>query len=129
MILLVATIFITYQTQPEQIEPPQDNHEQNDNDDSNDNSNGNDNGNNNDNDDGPDPYWGVDSASNADEKLYQCVTDNFGTPKVWGRYLGGIEGVSAGLDEDEVDFLDDSDSHILVRSEERRVGKEVRLMR
>jgi len=108
MILLVATIFITYQTHPEQTEPPHDNHEQNDNDDSNDN------GNNNDNDDRPDPYWGVDSASNADENLYQCVTDNFGKPIVWGRYLGGIEGVSAGLDEDEVDFLHNNDSHILI---------------
>lgn len=58
--------------------------------------------------------WGVDSASYTDEDLYTCVRDEFGKPKVWGRYLGEIEGVSAGLDVDEVTYLHDQESHILI---------------
>lgn len=59
-------------------------------------------------------YWGVDSASYTDENLYQCVVENFGKPNVWGRYLGDIEDVSAGLDQDEVNYLHENDAHILV---------------
>src|SRR5699024_10845152 len=58
--------------------------------------------------------WGVDSASYTDESLYQCVVDNFGQPEIWGRYLGDIEGVSAGLDTEEVSYLQENDVHILV---------------
>lgn len=61
-----------------------------------------------------DVYWGVDSASYTDESLYQCVHDNFGQPEVWGRYLGDKEGVSAGLDTDEVNYLQENDIRILV---------------
>lgn len=64
--------------------------------------------------DPPEVYWGVDSASYTDEDQYQCVIDNFGKPKVWGRYLGDKEGVSAGIDSDEVKFLHDKDIQILV---------------
>lgn len=59
-------------------------------------------------------YWGVDSASYTDEELYMCVQDNFGEPEIWGRYLGDKEGVSEGLDTDEVTFLHDHDIHILI---------------
>src|SRR5690625_939988 len=97
------------------------------------------------NGDSPTIYWGVDSASYTDEDLLQCVQDNFGQADVWGRYLGDIEGVSQGLDPDEVSRLHENDIRILViynhfseatgydhgvneaekaiRSEERRVGK------
>src|SRR5690606_2679287 len=82
----------------------------------NDNNNGeeqNDSENNNDID--PDKaFWGVDSASLTTEELYACVVDNFGTPKVWGRYLGDKENVSFGLTSDEVDYLHSNDVKILL---------------
>ncbi|RYG72035.1 DUF1906 domain-containing protein [Lentibacillus lipolyticus] len=59
-------------------------------------------------------YWGVDSASNADENLYQCTEENFGKPSIWGRYLGDKEGVSVGLDKDEAAFLHEKDVQILL---------------
>lgn len=59
-------------------------------------------------------YWGVDSASYTNEDLYQCVTENFGQPKVWGRYLESIEGVSEGLNSDEVNYLHEKEVRILV---------------
>lgn len=67
-----------------------------------------------DTDDSKTTIWGVDSASYTDESLYQCVVDNFGQPKIWGRYLGDIEGVSAGLDTEEVNYLHENDIRILV---------------
>lgn len=59
-------------------------------------------------------YWGVDSATYTTKDSYSCVIDNFGEPKIWGRYLGEIEDVSQGLDKDEVTFLHDKDISILV---------------
>ncbi|MBC5636480.1 DUF1906 domain-containing protein [Ornithinibacillus sp. BX22] len=59
-------------------------------------------------------HWGVDSASYTDDDFYACVVDNFGEPVVWGRYLGEKEGVSEGLDADEVQLLHDNDIQILV---------------
>lgn len=59
-------------------------------------------------------YWGVDSAAYTDEEQYQCVEDQFGKPNIWGRYLGDLEGVSTGLDSDEVEYLHDHDVHILI---------------
>ncbi len=59
-------------------------------------------------------YWGVDSASQTDEDLYQCVKDNYDKPQIWGRYLGDKEGVSNGLDDDEVSYLHDKNVKILV---------------
>lgn len=64
--------------------------------------------------DGKEIYWGVDSASTTDEGLYQCVNENFGHPEVWGRYLGDKEGVSAGLDANEVEFLHENGVRILL---------------
>jgi len=66
------------------------------------------------NGDSPTIYWGVDSASYTDEDLLQCVQDNFGQADVWGRYLGDVEGVSQGLDPDEVSRLHENDVRILV---------------
>jgi len=66
------------------------------------------------NGDSPTIYWGVDSASYTDEDLLQCVQDNFGQADVWGRYLGDKEGVSQGLDTDEVSRLHENDVQILV---------------
>ncbi|WP_042149556.1 glycoside hydrolase domain-containing protein [Paucisalibacillus sp. EB02] len=59
-------------------------------------------------------HWGVDSASYTDEEFLGCVVDNYGKPVIWGRYLGEKEGVSAGLDSDEVKLLHDNDIKILV---------------
>ncbi|WP_163971139.1 glycoside hydrolase domain-containing protein [Oceanobacillus halotolerans] len=84
---------------------------------SSDNGNGNGNGSNgngNGNGNGDEIHWGVDSASYTDDNMYQCVVDNFGEPEVWGRYLGDREGVSQGLDTDEVDRLHNQDVQILV---------------
>ncbi|MUV38894.1 hypothetical protein JNUCC1_02766 [Lentibacillus sp. JNUCC-1] len=58
--------------------------------------------------------WGVDSATQADQDMYQCVNSNYGTPAVWGRYLGDIENVSDALTKDEAAFLHEKDVQILV---------------
>jgi len=49
--------------------------------------------------------WGVDSAEIVTEDLLQCVIDNFGFPKFWGRYLVRVPGISEGLTEDEISFI------------------------
>jgi hypothetical protein len=49
--------------------------------------------------------WGVDSAENVDEKLFNCVVRNFGKPKYWGRYLTKKEGANEGLSREEILFL------------------------
>lgn len=49
--------------------------------------------------------WGVDSAEIVTEDLLQCVLDNFGFPKFWGRYLVRVPGISEGLTEDEISFI------------------------
>lgn len=66
------------------------------------------------NEDQQEIYWGVDSASYTTEEMYSCVVDNFGEPAVWGRYLGDREGVSAGLDTEEVNYLHEQGIPILV---------------
>ncbi|MBT2689456.1 DUF1906 domain-containing protein [Bacillus sp. ISL-47] len=58
--------------------------------------------------------WGVDSASLTTSGLLSCVRDNFGSPKVWGRYLGEKEGVSAGITAVEAELLHSNDIKILV---------------
>ncbi|WP_245628136.1 glycoside hydrolase domain-containing protein [Shouchella shacheensis] len=87
----------------------------------NENDNGDDNGNGDDNDNGengnnqiPDTVWGMDSASPTTENMLACVTENFGNPSVWGRYLGDNEGVSVGLTTEEVDLLQSNDIQTLV---------------
>lgn len=49
--------------------------------------------------------WGVDSAENVTEDLYQCVIHNFGRPGFWGRYLVRVQGISEGLTKQEISFI------------------------
>ena len=49
--------------------------------------------------------WGIDSAENVTEDLFQCVIRNFGYPRFWGRYLVRVPGISEGLTIDEISFL------------------------
>ncbi len=49
--------------------------------------------------------WGVDSVSLTTDGLYQCVTEYYDTPMIWGRYLGDRQNMSTGLTIQEVDFL------------------------
>lgn len=58
--------------------------------------------------------WGVDSASITDNERISCVRNNFGEPKVWGRYLVDKNGVSFGLTEDEVNLLHDQGIKVLI---------------
>lgn len=58
--------------------------------------------------------WGIDSASSANEQQYRCVAENFGEPKVWGRYLGDLEGASVGLSVKEAEYLHANDIKILL---------------
>ncbi|WP_188205929.1 glycoside hydrolase domain-containing protein [Alkalibacillus aidingensis] len=57
--------------------------------------------------------WGVDSASNVTEELYNCVLQNFGKPDYWGRYLTRVEGSSEELTQAEIDLLHNSDTRIM----------------
>lgn len=59
-------------------------------------------------------HWGVDSANYTDKEMVKCVKDNLGNPTIWGRYLGDKEGVSSGIDKDEVKLLHDKDVSILI---------------
>lgn len=59
-------------------------------------------------------YWGVDSASKTTDELYACVSDQFGDPKVWGRYIGDNKNVSVGLTGQEADYLHSKDIYILL---------------
>ncbi|MGM0902259.1 MAG: glycoside hydrolase domain-containing protein [Bacillota bacterium] len=58
--------------------------------------------------------WGVDSASLTTEEMLACVGDNFGSPDIWGRYLGDKDGVSKGLTSDEIELLHSNDIKILL---------------
>lgn len=49
--------------------------------------------------------WGVDSAVNVTEELFQCVLQNFGYPGFWGRYLVRVQGLSEGLAKPEISFI------------------------
>lgn len=49
--------------------------------------------------------WGVDSAENVTEDLFQCVVNNFGYPDFWGRYLVRVPNISEGLTRQEISFL------------------------
>ncbi|MDQ0232485.1 glycoside hydrolase domain-containing protein [Metabacillus malikii] len=64
----------------------------------------------------PDFVWGVDSASYTDDTLLACVNDNFGNPKVWGRYLGDKEGVSKGITKEEWQLLNKNGIKVLLIS-------------
>jgi len=58
--------------------------------------------------------WGADAAGEVNDELYQCITDNFGEPKIFGRYLGEVEGVAVPLNQDEIKYLHEQDIKILV---------------
>jgi hypothetical protein len=58
--------------------------------------------------------WGVDSASLTTEEMLACVGDNFGSPDIWGRYLGDKDGISKGLTADEIELLHSKDIKILL---------------
>lgn len=64
-------------------------------------------------DQGQEVIWGVDSATYTTDDFYNCVVDHYGKPEAWGRYMGGTEGVSAGLDKSEVAFLHEKDISII----------------
>lgn len=49
--------------------------------------------------------WGVDSAENVTESLFQCVVHNLGYPVFWGRYLVRVPRVSEGLTKQEISFV------------------------
>lgn len=49
--------------------------------------------------------WGIDSAEDVTEDLFQCVLRNFGFPKFWGRYLLRVPGISEGLTKQEITFI------------------------
>lgn len=49
--------------------------------------------------------WGIDSAENVTEDLFQCVMRNFGYPRFWGRYLVRVPGISEGLTKQEISFI------------------------
>lgn len=57
--------------------------------------------------------WGVDSATNVTEDLYQCVLNNYGKPEFWGRYLVRVEGAAEGITRKEVELLHNSGTKIL----------------
>ena len=50
-------------------------------------------------------YWGVDSAEEVSEDLYDLVEKEYGKPAYWGRYLAPIPGKVAGLSREEVHFI------------------------
>lgn len=49
--------------------------------------------------------WGIDSAEDVTEDLFQCVVRNFGYPRFWGRYLVKVPGISEGLTKQEISFI------------------------
>ena len=58
--------------------------------------------------------WGVDSASSTTNQSLTCVNKKFGTPEVWGRYLGNKDNVSKGLTSNEVKRLHSKKIKILL---------------
>lgn len=57
--------------------------------------------------------WGVDSAASATSTRYQCVSQNYGKPAFWGRYLKTIPNVSEGLTREEINFLHENNVKII----------------
>jgi hypothetical protein len=60
------------------------------------------------------PLWGVDTAGNADDSLYKCVSDHYGKPDFWGRYMKSKGDTSVGLTKDEISFIHKKDGKILL---------------
>jgi len=57
--------------------------------------------------------WGVDSAEDVTEELFQCVVRNFGHPVFWGRYLVRVPAVSEGLTRREISWIHSQGVRIL----------------
>lgn len=57
--------------------------------------------------------WGVDSAQKVSDEVYNCVIDNYGTPKYWGRYLTTIKNVNDGLTIEEIKYLQNKGIKVL----------------
>lgn len=57
--------------------------------------------------------WGVDSATNVTEDLYNCVLKTYGKPEYWGRYLTRVEGAAEELTPKEIELLHNSGTKIL----------------
>jgi hypothetical protein len=57
--------------------------------------------------------WGVYSAAKATSTRYQCVSEKYGKPAFWGRYLKTVPGVSEGLTKEEITFLHEQSSKII----------------
>jgi hypothetical protein len=51
--------------------------------------------------------WGVDSAARVTEPFFQCVTQSFGYPVFWGRYLTTVPNVSDSLTNEEIKLIRD----------------------
>lgn len=49
--------------------------------------------------------WGVDSTNTVNRDLYECVKNNFGLPKFWGRYLTERPNASSGLSKFEINYI------------------------
>ncbi|RBW67690.1 glycoside hydrolase domain-containing protein [Bacillus taeanensis] len=62
----------------------------------------------------PELVWGVDSASVTTEEMCACVEENFGTPSVWGRYLGTKEDVSKGISKEEAQLIHNKGAKVLL---------------
>ncbi|HET7578964.1 MAG TPA: glycoside hydrolase domain-containing protein [Bacillales bacterium] len=58
--------------------------------------------------------WGVDTASKVTDSLYQCITDHYGKPLIWGRYMESKENISKGLTKKEASFIHKKGGHILL---------------
>ena len=58
-------------------------------------------------------HWGVDSATNVTNDLYNCVLNNFGKPEYWGRYLSTVQGAAEGLTREEIELLHNNGTKIL----------------
>lgn len=57
--------------------------------------------------------WGVDSAQTVTNQLYNCVTENFGKPDFWGRYVTTVPKAAEGLTSSEISFLHQNGIKIL----------------
>ncbi|MBM7703851.1 glycoside hydrolase domain-containing protein [Metabacillus iocasae] len=62
----------------------------------------------------PEFVWGIDSASLTTEEFNACVQENFGTPSVWGRYLGDKENVSKGITKKEAELIQSTGAKVLL---------------
>ncbi|WP_085524187.1 glycoside hydrolase domain-containing protein [Tuberibacillus sp. Marseille-P3662] len=57
--------------------------------------------------------WGIDTANQVTDNLYQCVDKHYGQPAIIGRYLGDKDNVSTGLTQDEAQFIHQKGARII----------------